>query len=333
MCLEMNKSKIIVFLKWSIVSAILIIVTAAFVLFKPINKLSYQTNILPISDYQTALNQFKKLNPVDPSKINPDCESKLLDHGKKVEKVIVFFHGYTTCPKQFLDLAEQFYTLGYNVLIPREPYHGYKDRLTSDIALLTSEDLAKTADDYTNLAHGLGNKVIAAGISGGGTTVAWIAENRNDVDLAVLISPAFNLKAIPSNFIIPAVNYYSITPNSFTWWDEQKQEQADPPHAYPRYATKSLAQIVRLGYLTTKHSKNNKPLAKAILVVTNANDGAVDNKVTDTVKSNWEKLGYKVSAYEFPKALNLGHDLIDPIQPDARTDIVYPKLIDLITEY
>jgi carboxylesterase len=65
--------------------------------------------------------------------------------------------------------------------------------------------------------------------------------------------------------------------------------------------------------------------------VTNANDNAVNNGLTTTVVNNWRDHGANLTAYEFATDQGLGHDLIDPAQPDARTDLVYPRLIDLIS--
>jgi hypothetical protein len=36
------------------------------------------------------------------------------------------------------------------------------------------------------------------------------------------------------------------------------------------------------------------------------------------------------SIYEFPEALGVPHDMIDPNQPDAKTQITYPKVLDLL---
>jgi carboxylesterase len=47
------------------------------------------------------------------------------------------------------------------------------------------------------------------------------------------------------------------------------------------------------------------------------------------VKS-WQAWAAKVSTYEFAASLNLGHDLIDPDQPQQRVDIVYPRLLKLL---
>lgn len=114
-----------------------------------------------------------------------------MTHGQPVERVIVLVHGYTNCPQQFHELGQRFYYLGYNVLIAPLPYHGLADRLTDEQAELKAEELVAYADEVVDIAHGLGKRVIMAGISGGGVTTAWAAQNRSDLDLAVIISPAF----------------------------------------------------------------------------------------------------------------------------------------------
>ena len=40
----------------------------------------------------------------DPT-IVPECRTRLLDHGAPTAQVVVLFHGYTNCPKQYEKLA------------------------------------------------------------------------------------------------------------------------------------------------------------------------------------------------------------------------------------
>ena len=61
---------------------------------------------------------------------NPQCATQFLTHGKKTAHVIAFVHGYSNCPQMFMQLGQQFYALGYNVLIVPLPHHGLADRLT-----------------------------------------------------------------------------------------------------------------------------------------------------------------------------------------------------------
>lgn len=75
------------------------------------------------------------------------------------------------------------------------------------------------------------------------------------------------------------------------------------------------------------------PAVSTIIVVTNANDTAVNNEMTADVVANWQKGDVEhLETYEFEADLQLDHDLIDPAHPKQKVDLVYPVLIDLMTQ-
>lgn len=264
--------------------------------------------------------------------MNPVCQTQFLTHGQKVERAILLLHGYTNCPQQFLELGQRFHVLGYNVLIAPLPHHGLANRLTDEQSQLTASELASYADEMVDIAQGLGDQVVMMGISGGGVATAWAAQNRSDLDLAVIISPAFGFREIPTLLTAPAMNAISVLPETYVWWDPVLQDKIGPPHAYPRYSRHALAQILRLGFSVQVNARQMSPAANAILVVTNANDTSVNNALIYQVTENWRQRGAHLETYEFALDLGLDHDLIDPAHPKQRIDIVYPKLIELITK-
>ena len=199
--------------------------------------------------------------------MNPVCRLKLMTHDRKVERAIIMVHGYTNCPQQFQALGQRFYDLGYNVLIAPLPHHGLADRLTEAQAQLTAEELAAYADETVDIAQGLGERVTMMGISGGGVTTAWAAQNRSDLDLAVIISPAFGFKQVPTLLTAAVMNLYMFLPNSFVWWDPALQAEGSLPHQYPRYSTHALVQTLRLGFAIRAKAQHIKPAARKILVV------------------------------------------------------------------
>jgi hypothetical protein len=67
-------------------------------------------------------------------------------------------------------------------------------------------------------------------------------------------------------------------------------------------------------------------------MVTNANDTSVNNALTSDVVRHWQGNGAKIETYEFPSSLGLAHDLVDPEQPNQPIDLVYPQLIELVTQ-
>jgi alpha-beta hydrolase superfamily lysophospholipase len=285
----------------------------------------------PVGNYDQALQRIDDLRTSASDRLNPACLPQFMTHGHKVEHAIVFAHGYTNCPKQFQALGEAFHSLGYNVLIAPLPHHGLADRMTTEHKRLTANELAAYADTVVDIAQGLGERIILAGLSGGGVVTAWAAQFRSDLDLAVLIAPAFGFALIPTPLTDPAMKLFRWLPNFYRWWDPKLKEAIGPTYAYPRTATRALVGILYLGYAVRIAARRDPPAARAVLVVTNANDTSVNNALTSQVVDLWQGRGAKnLRTYEFDASLGLDHDLIDPSQPDQRTDIVYPKLIELI---
>lgn len=315
----------IVFLIFGIVLAIVFIVSI------PWNISNLSSHPRPVKSYAEALQRVEALREQEPPDMNPVCRLQLMTHDKKVDRVIILVHGYTTCPQQFHDLGQRFYDLGYNVLIAPLPHHGLADRMTEAHAQLKAEELAAYADETVDIAQGLGNQVIMMGISAGGVTTAWAAQNRSDIDLAVIISPAFGYKQIPTPLTAAVMNIYLFLPDSFVWWNPALQAATLPTYAYPRYSQHALVQILRLGFATQADAQLMQPAAKKMVVVFNANDNSVNNTLTMNVVKLWQAHNANLTTYEFEANLKLGHDLIDPTQPDAQIDIVYPRLIDLIS--
>jgi carboxylesterase len=262
--------------------------------------------------------------------LHPQCRLTFMTHGQKAEMAIVFLHGYTNCPQQFSELGQQFYDLGYNVLIAPAPHHGLADRMTTDQAQLTADELTAYADEVVDIAQGLGEHVTLAGISMGGTTTAWAAQHRGDLDLAVLISPAFGFQMFPAPVTAPAVKAFVVLPNFYMWADSELKEASGTDFTYPRRSTRALAQTLRLGLAVQAQSAEAAPVARSMLVVTNANDPSVDNGLTAEMVELWGEWGIDVTTYELAADLELKHDLISPWQETQA--VVYPVLLDLITD-
>jgi len=78
-------------------------------------------------------------------------------------------------------------------------------------------------------------------------------------------------------------------------------------------------------------AKRIKPAAGAILTITNANDGSVNNAVVVEFEKMWREHGEELlQTYQFEKGLQLPHDLITVGRPDGNIEFVYPKLHELI---
>ncbi len=308
----------------------LILVIALFIPWSSWNLASHPK---PVDSYEEAVQRIQIVQSSEGADFNPLCRTQLFTHEEKVERVIIFVHGYTNCPQQFAELGARFFDLGYNVLIAPLPHHGLADRTTPDLANLKAEELTLYADQVVDIAQGLGDHVTMVGISGGGVTTAWAAQHRSDLDLAVIISPAFGFSKVPTALTTPAMNYYLIKSNSFIWWDPELKEKEGIRHAYAQYSTRALAQILRLSLNVQMDARKSAPAAKEIVYITNANDPDINLPLAYDVLKDWQSHGTgNFRTYEFSADHKLLHDFIDPAQPAQQVGFVYPILIDLITK-
>ncbi len=284
--------------------------------------------------YPDSLTRITTLQAQDDDTILPECGTHLLTHGERTARAIVLLHGYTNNPRQYRILAEQFFQRGYNVLIPRFPGHGLKDRMTTALAEQTEQGLLAFTNDVVDMAQGLGEQLTVLGFSMGGVLALWLAQNRTDVTLACAISPALAFHAIPLQLTPLIIQYYLRAPNQFNWWDPQVQDAPAPPlHAYPRYATRGLAHIVNIGLKVRAGSRRFQPKAGSVLVILNPTDESVNNAYALEIVRNWQAQRVdNLRLYEFDSSLGLRHDLMDPDQPTQQIDVVYPIILDLVTQ-
>jgi carboxylesterase len=289
----------------------------------------------PASSYQEAVDRVRAIQDQESKlkNLSAECGTKLMTNGKETEKVIVFLHGFTSCPDQFRKLGEQFYALGYNVYIPRQPRHGLSDRTGNPLKGLTAEELAQFGTETVDIAQGLGERVIVVGLSGGGSITTWLIQRRSDVDLAVPISPFLGVGFIPAPLTRLVTHLVLIFPDIYQWWDPVNK--IDNPnstsYSYRGYWMHALFENLRLGFTAERHARDLEPAAGEILVITNANDSSVNNDMVAKFERNWRTNGKEcLQSYQFPRVLELPHDIITYDRPDGKPELVYGKLLELI---
>jgi pimeloyl-ACP methyl ester carboxylesterase len=298
------------------------------------NNLTSRPN--PIATYEGAVAQVKALQDADNQDLARDvCITKLFEHGRQTEHVIVLLHGFTNCPEQFNELGRQHYEAGHNVFIPRLPYHGLSNRLTNELINLRAENLAAFGDKILDIAHGLGKQITIMGISGTGTLAAWLAQNRPDLDFAFIIAPLFGLAFIPPLFTKLFERFALALPNFFLWWDPRTK--ADNPYsiyyAYPRYPFRALAEIMRLAMITRAQAEKSAPAAGHITLIINDSEPAVSNAEIVRLFKLWQKYSRgNLSEYHFEKEMKLPHDIITPGTPGVPIADIQPRLINAVRD-
>lgn len=290
----------------------------------------------PVTSYDDAIAKVKMMQEEDNQDLARDvCITKLFDHGIQTEHVIVLLHGFTNCPEQFNKLGKQYFEAGYNVFIPRMPYHGLSDRLTNELAKLRAEDLTIFGDKVIDIACGLGKRITVMGISGGGNVAAWLAQNRADLDFAFPIAAFFGLNSIPVWLTHFFVRLGLVTPNFFMWWDPRTK--AENPHsiyyAYPRYPIRAMVEIFRLATAINAQANKIPPAAKNIVMVINDAEPSVSNAELSKLVETWQThRTAKLSEYHFEKSIKLPHDFITPNPFALSIEENYPRLIKLVND-
>jgi carboxylesterase len=306
-----------------------LVLTIVVIVMIPRNISKVASHSHPVKSYSEALQRVAILRKRDIQQLNPLGRLELMSYGKKVDRALILVHGYTSCPQQFHELGKRFYDLGYNILIAPLPHHGFLDRMTESHGQLTAEELAAYADETVDIAQGLGEQVTMMGISAGGTTTAWAAQNRRDLDMALIISPFFGFRKIPTLFTGALMNVYGFLPDKFIWWNPVLKDKEPPDYAYPQYSQHALVQILRLGFSVQAQARRSKPAAGKIAVVFNANDSMINKDLATGVVKSWWSHNTNLTTYEFKRELSLHHDIIDSSQSAAKVDIVYTRLLKL----
>ncbi|MCC7370642.1 MAG: alpha/beta fold hydrolase [Chloroflexi bacterium] len=284
----------------------------------------------PATDYAGALERMLRMEFLDDGSISPVCRTRGLLHGRRTEHAVILVHGLTNCPQQWAPFAELLYARGCNVLLPRMPRHGLADRMTTEPKRLRAEELRDFADRVVDIAAGLGERVTFVGLSAGGIVGAWVSQHRPEVTKSVLIAPSLGFGQYGEWLQLVFMNLMLHLPDVET--HHFRRTERAMPYAYVGWSTRALGEVLRLGVATARDAVRQRPATQHLMVVTNANDMAVSNQLTRQLVSIWQSRGLRrVEYYEFDKAQQLEHDLIDPNNPKQRVDLVYPILLDLIT--
>src|SRR4051812_13905366 len=285
----------------------------------------------PATQYAEALDRLDQLKALDDDRVNPVCLSRGLLHGQKTRRAVVLIHGLTNCPQQWAPFADLLHARGINVLLPRMPRHGFADRLTTELGNLRAEELRDFGDRVVDIAAGLGDEVVVAGISAGGIVAAWAGQYRPELAKSVMIAPSLGFGAFGGKAQLLFMNIGLALPDIAT----QRFTKVDlaMPYAYVGWSSRALGEVLRFGLATFLAAMKQRPAGQNLLIITNANDPAVNNSITRQLVALWQVRGLQqVTFYEIDRSEGLEHDLIDPNNPKQRVDYVYPILLDLLTE-
>ena len=162
------------------------------------------------------------------------------------------------------------------------------------------------------------------GLSLGGTVAAWIAQERRDVDRAVVIAPGIGLPSGPYALTWGITNFFTHIP------DLSIGHSGKLPHEYQGWSTGGIADTFVLGKYVRQRASKERPSAASITMLLNPNDDTISNPRAEELAEAWRDRGHSVRVAWLPKTPVLGHDVIDPGQSWARPGFVYPRLLLLL---
>jgi esterase/lipase len=279
-----------------------------------------------IGDYAATVAELLKDNDRDSASIVPDGQSILLVHGRRTPVAVLLLHGFTNSPHQFDSLASMLFRDGANVYVPRLPRHAERGGTASTLAHLTAEELRAAADSAMDVVDALGDTVVVAGLSLGGTMAAWIAQYRADAARVIVISPLMAVMKVPRVLAGPITAAVMRLP-AFTYHD---RSNPNAPDREPGWSTRAIAQSLRLGLAVRRASVDTAPASKQVVFLLNANDHTVAPWPVFALARQWSDHGASVQMYSLSQELGLPHDVIDPRQPIRRPDVVYPAIIAFV---
>lgn len=280
------------------------------------------------AEVQESLERFRRR---DHDAVGELGRTVVLDHGRRMKRSTVLFHGLTASPRQFINIARSLYDRGHNVFVPRLPRHGYSDRLTNAPASLNAQQIKACALDSLDIARGLGDEVCVAGFSLGGLMAAYLGQ-FNELKRVVAVVPFLGVVLIPSAFRLQLAKWVLDRPNRFLWWDPVSREKQMPGHGYPRYPSHGVAHGLNLAEELAAAAARQAPKAEDLVVVLNAREPAVSNRAIMGLVRQWKL--HKPDAVRVRRLTGLPfyHDIIEPKRYPLVAARVAPLLVDLIDE-
>ena len=302
---------------------VLVVALAAVIPTQTSDLVSHAT---PARGYADAISRVIRQQEADDRVVAPGGRSVLLTHGRRTARTVILFHGFTNSPRQYEHFAERLYAAGDNVYIPRLPHHAERNGTAASLAGVTAEELRLSADSAVDVADGLGDSVIVAGVSAGGTIVAWIAQNRPDIQRAVIVAPVLEIGRVPSFLAAPLMNLALRVPN-VTLTEPPDRLRPDRELGV---SSRAVAELLRFGTAVRRAATRIPPLTRNIVFVMNANDHTVKTSPAVELARRWSQNGASVVVYQFPRSLGLPHDIAEEAHPNANPAVVDPALEALI---
>jgi carboxylesterase len=277
-------------------------------------------------EYDTAVARVVARQTADDSVVAYGGRSLLMTHGARAPRVYVLLHGFTDSPEQFETLGRRLFAGGDNVYIPRLPHHAERVAPVRTLGRVRATELAQFADSVIDVARGLGDTVIVAGLSAGGAIAAHAAQTRREVRRVVLIAPAIAAGVLSEREEHAVVAIAARLP------EVTRSEKPDTTHPdfVQGLSTHGLAEVLRLGQRVRQRAEEGPPAAPEMIFLLNELDHTVSEDASLALAKSWQEHNAHVVVYRFPKSLNLPHNVLAIADRGGNPDVVLPVIEALV---
>jgi carboxylesterase len=306
----------------------LVVLVALLVVLLPVSTHRLTARPNPARDYAAAIGRFEAIAAAEEPVCNPAIRSLLLTHDGPTRRVYVFVHGTTNSPRQFEELGRLLHARGHTVYVPLMPRHGRRSMRLAELRGLRAEELRDYADAAVDLAAGLGEEIMAVGISGGAAIVGWMGQNRAEMHTALLLAPFLGVRRVSPAVGTAMMNVYSRMPSV------NLEDPLEPRRdwVYRGQTTRALAETLRLARALLRQAAAAAPAGRRLVLLTTARETQVANGATYRLAALWRARGANVIADEFAPELEIPHNAIDPAADPAKKAIVYARMLELLGE-
>lgn len=270
------------------------------------------------------------MNDTEPG-VREDSRTITLIQRSRTERVAVLFHGFTSAPPQLARMSAHLFALGWNVVVPRLPLHGYEDRLTKRLGVLDLPMLTDCADTAIAFASTLGSRLLIGGFSLGATLALWTA-HRHAAQRVVAIAPLFGLVVLPAPLQALVARSMLTMPNYFLWWNPFLRERDGSAYGYPRFATHPVARVLLAAQPFLEELQTHPPRTKQAIFGLNAHETTVNNALARRIALQWEMDSESGVRIQMINALPPSHDILDPSLPGNLADRAFSQIIRLFDE-
>jgi carboxylesterase len=301
-----------------------LLIVAALLLFTPLVDPDLSARPEPMRSYDAASSRIEQIQAEEEAQdLIPQGKSIALLTGSQENTAVVVFHGYTSVPAQFRVIAQGYRDQGYNVWVPRLPYHGESDKMTRDFSKITERVARDFADDNIDIARGLGKNVVVIGLSGGGSLGVWAGAERKDVAQTVLISPVLHPLGLPEWADRPVARALRISPvDVYRWWDEDKKADNVEGYNYPRLSLGGLAAMLSLThFVEDRVGDSGKPVTTKTLLIRNNGDQRLDSAYNERFVKRVVAPG-SLDIFRIPASAGLLHNFVS-VEPYSES---YPNI-------